>query len=87
MHRVNKFQQNFLHSSLHIIGSLLYQYHCQIYCQLNVGIEWNESEHLFEKEKQRCDYNRHNQVPNKIKVGQKVLLKNQRRMDRKVGNF
>ena len=31
------------------------------------------------QEKQRRDYNRRHQVPNKIKVGQKVLLKNERR--------
>ena len=37
------------------------------------------------QEKQRRDYNWHHQVPNKIKVGQKVLLKNQRRVDRKGG--
>ena len=37
------------------------------------------------QEKQHRDYSRRHQVPNKIKVGQKVLLKNQRRMDRKGG--
>ena len=37
------------------------------------------------EEKQRCDYNRRHQVPDKVKVGQKVLLKNQRGMDRKGG--
>ena len=39
------------------------------------------------KEKQRRDYNRYHQVPNKIKMGQKVLLKNQTRMNRKDGKF
>ena len=39
------------------------------------------------QENQRRDYNPHHQVPNKIKVGQKVLLKNQRRMDGKGGKF
>ena len=39
------------------------------------------------QEKQRHNYNRRHQVPNKIKVGQKVFLKNQRRMDRKHGKF
>ena len=39
------------------------------------------------QEKQRRYYNRHYQVPNKIKVGQKVFLKNQRKMDRKCGKF
>ena len=39
------------------------------------------------QEKQRRDYNRCHQVSNKIKVGQKVLLKNQRRMDRKGGKL
>ena len=39
------------------------------------------------QEKQRRDYNRRRQVPNKIKVAQKVLLKNQRRFDRKGGKF
>ena len=29
-----------------------------------------------EQKKQRCDYNRRHQVPNKIEVGQKVLLQN-----------
>ena len=81
-----------------------------------VGIEGNESKHLFNKEpfdagltteismrankhetagenicsaqeKQRRDQNRHHKVPNSIKVGQKGLLKNQRRIDRKVGKF
>ena len=81
-----------------------------------IGIEGNESAHLFDKEtfddmlttaistranihqtagenicsaqeKQCHDYNRRYQVPNKIKVGQKVLLKNQIRMDRKCGKF
>ena len=33
------------------------------------------------QEKQRRGYNRRHQVPNKVKVGQKVLLKNQRRKD------
>ena len=33
------------------------------------------------QEKRRCDYNRRRQVPNKIKVGQIVLLKNKKRMD------
>lgn len=37
--------------------------------------------------KQQYDYNRHHQVSTNIKPGQKVLLKNQRREDRKVGNF
>ena len=37
------------------------------------------------QEKQRRDYNRRHQVPNKIKVGEKVLLKNKKRMDRKGG--
>ena len=39
------------------------------------------------QEKQHRDYNSRHQVPNKIKVGQKVLLKNQRRMVRKGANF
>ena len=39
------------------------------------------------QEKQRRDYNRRYQVPNKIKMGQKVLLKNQRRMNRKGSKF
>ena len=39
------------------------------------------------QERQRRDYSRRHQVPNKIKVGQKVLLKNQRRMGRKGGKF
>ena len=33
------------------------------------------------------DYNQRHQMPYKIKVDQKVLLKNQRRMDRKGGKF
>ena len=33
------------------------------------------------------DYNRRHHVPNKIKVDQKILLKNQRRMDRKSVKF
>ena len=37
------------------------------------------------QEKQRCDCNRCHQVPNKFQVGQKVPLKNQRRMNRKGG--
>ena len=37
--------------------------------------------------KQQYDYNGRHQVSNNIKPGQKVLLKNQRRKDRKVGNF
>ena len=37
--------------------------------------------------KQQRDYNRRHQVPNTIKVGQKVLLKNQKREDRKGGKF
>ena len=81
-----------------------------------VGIEENESEHLFDKEtfdamlttvlsiranmhqtagenicsaqeKQHRDYNQRHQVPNKIKVGQKAFLKNQRRVKKKVGKF
>ena len=39
------------------------------------------------QEKQRHDYNRRHQVPSKIKAGQKVLLKNQGRMDKKGGKF
>ena len=39
------------------------------------------------REKQGRDYNQYHQVPNKIKVGEKVYLKNQRRMDRKGGKF
>ena len=39
------------------------------------------------QEKQHRDYDRRHQVPNKIKVGQKVLLKNQRRIGRKSGKF
>ena len=39
------------------------------------------------QEKQRHDYNRRYQISNKIKVGQRVFLKNQRRMGRKVGKF
>ena len=39
------------------------------------------------QEKQRREYNRHRQEANKIKVGQKVLLKNQRMMDRKGVKF
>ena len=39
------------------------------------------------KEKQGRDYNQYHQVPNKIKVSEKVYLKNQRRMDRKGGKF
>ena len=39
------------------------------------------------QEKQNRYYNRRHKVPNKIKVGQKVLLKNQRRVDRKRSKF
>ena len=39
------------------------------------------------QEKQPRDDNRHHQEPSKIKVGQIVLLKNQRRIDRKGGKF
>ena len=39
------------------------------------------------QENQHRDYIRHHQVPNKIKVGQKVYLKNQRRMDKKGSKF
>ena len=39
------------------------------------------------QEKQRRNFNRRHQVPNKIKVGPKVLLKNQGTMDRKGGKF
>ena len=38
-------------------------------------------------EKERHDYNRHHQVLNKITVGQKVLLKNQRKMNKKDAKF
>ena len=37
------------------------------------------------QEKQRRDYNRRHQVPNKIEVGQRVFLKKQRRMEIKRG--
>ena len=39
------------------------------------------------QEKQRHDYNRRHQVPNKIKVRQKVPLKDQKGMSRKGGKF
>ena len=39
------------------------------------------------QEKQRRDYNRRHQVLNKIKMGQKVLLKDQKRMNRKGGKL
>ena len=39
------------------------------------------------QEKQRHNYNRRHQVPNKIKVRQKVPLKNQKGMSRKGGKF
>ena len=39
------------------------------------------------QKKQGRDYNQCHQVSNKIKVGQKVLLKNQRKMDSKGGKF
>ena len=39
------------------------------------------------QEKQHCDYNRCNQVPNKIKMGKKVVLKNQRRQEGKDATF
>ena len=39
------------------------------------------------QETERHDYNRHHQVPNKIKGGQKVLLKNQRKMNKKDAKF
>ena len=39
------------------------------------------------QDEKHCDYNWHHPVDNKIEVGQKVFLKNQRRMDRKGGTF
>ena len=39
------------------------------------------------QKKQQRDYNRRHHVPNVLKIGQKVLLKNQKREDRKDGNF
>ena len=46
------------------------------------------SENILQaQKKQRQDYNRRHQVPNSITVGQKVLLLNQKRMDRKGGKF
>ena len=39
------------------------------------------------QDKQRCNYNRSHQVPNKIKVGQNMLLKNQRRLEGNGGKF
>ena len=40
-------------------------------------------ENIFStQEKQRFDYSRHYEAPNKIKEDQKVLFKNQRMMDR-----
>ena len=37
------------------------------------------------QKKQQRDYNRRHELPNVVKVGQKVLLKNQKREDRKGG--
>ena len=42
---------------------------------------------MLSTRKQHQDYNRRHQVPNKIKVDQKELLKNQRGMDGKDGKF
>ena len=39
------------------------------------------------QEKQHRDYNRRLQLPNRIQVSQKMVLKNERRMDRKGGKF
>ena len=55
---------------------------------MSANIHQTDGESIcWAQEKQRRDYNWHHQVPNKIKVGQKVLLKNHRRMDRKCGKF
>ena len=54
---------------------------------MRINIHQTAGEDIRHKKKQRRDYNRHHQVPNKIKVGQKLLLENQRRMDRKSGKF
>ena len=42
---------------------------------------------LFSTKIQSRDKNRRHEIPNEIKVGQKVLLKNQRKMDKKGGKF
>ena len=53
---------------------------------LRAKIYQTASEIIFSaQEKQRRDYNRCHQVPNKFQVSQKVLLKNQRRMKRRGG--
>ena len=39
------------------------------------------------QKRQQLNYNRRHQVPNIVKVGEKVLIKNQRREDRKGGKF
>ena len=48
---------------------------------MRANIHQAVGENIFStQEKQRRDYNRRHQVPNKIKVGQKAPLKNQRRI-------
>ena len=62
---------------------------CRAYnCDLHrANIRQIAGENICWAQKKCRGYNRHHQVLKKIKVGEKVLLKNQRRIDRKGGKF
>ena len=52
---------------------------------MRANIHQTAGENIYSaQEKQRRDYNRRCQMLNKINVGEKVLLQNQRRMNRKM---